>query len=185
MSWVIGFDLSLTAPAACVLPLDWRPGNWKDVGSWLFKPPAPRNDDLVGQLKRYDEIARWAAAVIGDCHGKGPRHCFVENYGFSKNNTAASRIMESGGITRMEVWRRYRFVLQPVAQNTARKLFLGKLPAAKKGEKLKRPIKDIIQDVLFNKCKAPKSWDDNQADAWVIANWGLSEVGGRCLTLAR
>ena len=50
-TWVLGFDLSLTAPAAVALPLDWRPGDWKRVKSWLIKPIAPKTDDTRGNSR--------------------------------------------------------------------------------------------------------------------------------------
>jgi hypothetical protein len=175
--WVIGFDLSLTAPAAIALPTNWKPGDWKIVKAWLGKPTAPKQDDMRGRLVRYEAIAEWAVKIVGVCSSLGVRPaCFVEAYGFSKNNAQASQIMGSGEIVKLEVFRRWGALITPVAANTARKLFMGKCP--------QKDPKTHVQNALFNKCKAPKTWDENQADAFVIANWGLSEAGGKCLSLA-
>lgn len=172
--WVVGFDLSLRAPAAIALPFDWKPGDWKNIKAWLLKPPQPKQDDARGQLQRYAVIAEWAEKLVGVCVERGVKPaCFVEAYGFSKNNAQASKIMGSGEIVKLAVFKRWDIVIVPVASNTARKLFLGAVP--------KKDPKVAVQDVLFNKCKAPKSWDENQADAFVVANWGLSAVGGRAL----
>lgn len=178
LGWAIGFDLSLVAPAAVALPLDWRPGDWTRVCAWLLKTKTPENkDDLAGQARRSDEIARWAGAVVGECSSLGIRPaCFVENYGFNKNNANASRIQESGGAVKLEVWRRWGVTLTTVTASQGRKLFLGKNPSS--------DPKTHVQDALFNRCKAPKTWDENQADAFVVVNFGLSELGGMALITA-
>lgn len=176
MRWVVGFDLSLTAPAAVALPLDWRPGQWKRVKSWLSKPLTP--SDLEGQLIRYGRIASWAQHLIEDLPSEEDPACFVEEYAFSKNAKHSSALREAGGCVKLWLYERCGVVLRPVASNTARKLFLGALS----GRGL--PIKVAVQDALFNVCGAPKTWDENQADAFVIANYGLSELGGTSLTLA-
>jgi len=180
-AWVIGFDLSLTAPAAVALPLDWKPGSWKEVRAWLLKPKAPSTDDLHGQLIRYWQIAEWALAIAAKCIVAGQDggeaispDCFVEGYGFSKNNSQASRLMENGGIVKMMLFRECNIILKPVATNTARKLFLGAVP--KKDPKL------AVQQALFA-AGAPKVWEENICDAFVCCNYGLSEVGSPALML--
>lgn len=177
MMWILGFDLSLRAPAAVALPSDWKPGDWKAVRTWLLKPKQPKQDDVRGQFERYNAIAEWATKIVGMCVVRGVKpKCYVEAYGFSKNNAQASKIMGSGEIVKLEIFRRWDIIVVPVASNTARKLFLGTVP--------KKDPKIVVQDVLFNKCKAPKGWDENQADAYVVANWGLSEAGGKALIVA-
>jgi hypothetical protein len=133
----------------------------------------PKDDDLLGQMRRYDEIASW---VIGITANKVVSGVFVENYGFSQNSKAGSRIMESGGIVKFVFFKEHGWPMRPVAQNTARKLLLGKCP--------QKDVKVAVQNALFSQCKAPRTWTEDQGDAFVIANYGLSEVGGTCLTLA-
>src|ERR1700690_3603114 len=107
---VLGFDLSLTAPAAVALPLDWRPGDWKRVKAWLFKPKAPKGGDLRGQLERYELLAGGACGVVQEATGMpgAPGHYLaglaIESYAFSKNNAQASKLMELGGIVRLELF---------------------------------------------------------------------------------
>lgn len=178
-TWIVGFDFSLSAPAAVALPLDWKPGVWRRVYAWLGKPPAPKSgDDRIGQLKRYRFIADWAESVISEIARKErPKiiNAWREDYGFNKNNANASKLMESGGITQLAVWEKHALVIPAVTASSARKLFLGENP--------REDPKIRVQDTLFNKCKAPKTWDENQADAFVVANWGLSEAGGVALAL--
>lgn len=173
-AWVLGFDLSLTAPAAVALPIDWKPGDWGRAKAWLLKTKAPSSsDDEVGQLNRYAQIALWAAGVVGGCSKLGARpQVFVEAYGFRKNNASASRIMEAGGITKLEVFKRWGVTMTTVNASQARKLLLGFNPP--KDPKL------VVQDVLFNRAGAPKTWDENQADAFVVCQFGLAELGGKC-----
>jgi hypothetical protein len=175
--WCIGFDLSLSAPAAVALPLDWTPGDWARCKSWLGKPPTPKNqDDLRGQLDRYDAIASWAVNAVRETLEWQPATTeldgFVEAYGFSKNNASASRIMESGGVVKMRLYEKFGLVLTPVTSSETRKLLLGFNP-----RKPKYDAKVVIQDALFNRAGAPKTWDDNQCDAFAVANFGLSNLG--------
>lgn len=181
--WIIGFDLSLSAPAAVALPLDWRPGHWKRVKSWLGRPPLPENqDDLEGQAERSIAIAHWASDCIKDLGAMPKTHvrAYVESYGFSKNNAHASRVMESGGHVRAHLYQRYKIVLHGVASSEARKLTLGFNP-----RKPAHDAKVVVQDTVFNKFGGPKKWDENQCDAYLIAQFGLSEEGGKILAMSR
>jgi hypothetical protein len=179
-AWVIGFDLSLRAPAAVALPKDWRPGDWKSVRAWLLKTKAPEDGaDQIGQMKRYLEISDWAVEVVGLIFKRSSRiSLYVEDYGYSKNNKNAAHIMESGGIVRADIWRRFGVPMTNVSASHARKLAFGFNP--------RRPAYDpkvFIQDTVFNTFKAPKAWGENECDAFLIAQAGLSDLGGLILTL--
>ena len=176
--WVIGLDLSLTAPAGVALPLNWRPGDWRAVKWWLDHPKAPKNDDRRGQLERYAHIAAWVREVVWATVGvtRGPpgsdlAGCYIEQYAFSRNNSQASRLMELGGIARMKL---FGLDVVPATVNTspARKLLLGKVPRSDQ--------KIAVQRFLFD-AGAPKAWEENICDAFVVANYGLSECGGVAL----
>jgi hypothetical protein len=179
--WVVGFDLSLTAPAAVALPLDWHPGTWKHVKAWLGRPPTPKGqDDLKGQLDRYIAIAQWASDCVrelGPASSKAIR-CYVENYGFSANTANASRIQESGGAVKILLYQRFGLVLQPVTSSAARKLTLGFNP-----RRPKHDPKVAVQSAVFS-FGAPKTWGENECDAFLVAQFGLSEEGGKILTLS-
>lgn len=176
--WILAFDLSLKAPAAVALPRDWRPGDWKRVKSWLARPKVPEGGDLTGEVQRYMAIAEWAEGVISDViRGQHAQevHAYVEAYGFKKNNSWASRLMESGGVVKATVYMRHAMILTPVNASTARKLLLGKLPRSDQ--------KIAVQRAVFA-AKAPKTWEENICDAFVVCNFGLSEMGGVAMTLA-
>lgn len=169
VSHIVGFDLSLTAPAAVAIPVDWKPGDWKRVKSWLLKPLSPKSDDLAGQFKRYKVILSWIEGIISGSIFIGA--AFIEQYAFSRNNSQASKLMELGGCARLKMYDR---CLVPVTVNTsqARKLMLGKVP---KGDQ-----KLAVQRYLFD-AGAPKDWEENICDACCVANYGLSECGGTAL----
>lgn len=182
VGWCIGFDLSLTAPAAVALPLDWRPGDWRRMRHWLAKPPAPPSDDLKANLDRYLMIASWAEDAVADVRSLGrgrltPTHVFVEAYGFSRNTASGSRIMESGGIVKARLFERFGLVMRPVVASSARKFFLGFNPTRPKYNP-----KVEVQDGLF-RCKMPHKGAD-VADAMLVANYGLTELHRPGLSIA-
>jgi hypothetical protein len=178
-TWVLGFDLSLTAPAAVALPLDWRPGDWKCAKAWLAEPPAPEGqDDLAGQFERYIFIAEWAVRCLKDLGPRGNVIGYIEAYGFNKNNANASRLQESGGHVKAILYQRCGLILQPVTSSEARKLTLGFNP-----RKPDYDAKFEVQNAVFNKFKAPRSWDENQCDAFLCCQVGLAAVGGKILSL--
>jgi hypothetical protein len=175
-AWVIGFDLSLTAPAAVVLPQDWKPGDWKRVRAHWCKPTAPKSSaDLHGQLKRFGEIAQWAISVVASLPRKDVE-AYVEDYGYHQGMVAA--IKESGGIVKHELFVNFQLVLQPVTSSEARKLSLGFNP-----RKPKHDAKVVVQDTVFNKFGAPKTWTEDVCDAFLIAQFGLADRDGKILML--
>ena len=177
---VIGFDLSLTAPAAVALPIDWRPGDWKRVQSWLLKPKAPKGDDVRGQIERYMIIATWACDVVAQATGipGAPGHyragCAIEAYAFSRNNAQASKLMELGGVVRVGLFTACGIVPETVATSSARKLLLGKVP--------KSDQKIAVQRALYA-AGAPKEWEENICDAFCCCHLEFSNVGGIALLL--
>ena len=176
--WIIGFDLSLTAPAAVALPLDWRPGSWRRVEAEVIRPPPPGSaDDLVAQQRRYITIAGWAVGFVS--RFSGTRHLFRESYGFNQNTANGSRLMESGGIACCDIYRRYKLAVRPVAASSARKFLLGFNPSKRTGHDAKVEVRAALY-----KAGASKKWDDNICDAFVVANFGLTEVGAVGLSVA-
>ena len=183
-AWIVGFDLSLTAPAAVALPLNWKPGDWKQMRACHIAPKAPKGDDVRGRLDRYILISEWAPAVI-EALGV-PRHkmptavkVYVEDYGYSRSNAQASKVMESGGVVKVELYKRLGLTMTPVSSSEARKLTLGFNP-----RKPKHDAKVVIQDTIFNKFGAPKTLTEDECDALIVVQFGLSQEGGKILTLS-
>lgn len=173
---MIGFDLSLTAPAACYLPNDWVPGDWAAAQVYHIAPRAPKNDDLRAQMSRYAEISEWAVQLAAR-HGISITGVWIEGYAFNMNNSQASRLMELGGAVRVALYSRLGLLSQTIAPSAARKVFFGnrKLP--------KSNVKQAVQLALFNEAGAPKTWTEDEADAFICCNAGLSRVGGLPLIL--
>jgi hypothetical protein len=188
MSYVVGFDLSLKAPAAVALPLDWRPGDWKHVKAWLGKPPTPDSKaDYAGRMARYAWLAGWASSCVRDLGSNRIKlHAFVEQYAFSKDTNTASQIIGAGEFTKYKLWDAFRLELVPLVAAHCRKVVLGANP--RRGFNgigtSKDAVKVYIQDTIFNHFGAPKTWKgDNECDAFIVASTGLSELGGKILSL--
>jgi len=181
-AWIIGFDLSLAAPAAAAIPIGWKPGSWRKVETSIIKPPSPATDDIEGQFKRYITIAAWAIGFVGRFAGgaRGTARVFRESYGFNQNTKNGSRIMESGGVVCCDLYRRFGCVVRPVAASSARKFLLGFNPSKRTGHDAKVEVRAALY-----KAGASKKWDDNICDAFVVANFGLTEVGTVGLTVAK
>lgn len=176
MSYVLGLDLSIRAPAAVALPLNWRPGSWRQVRTWaLSTTPPSSSTDTLGRLRRYDEVSMWALGIITELGRANVRKVIAEDYAFTRNITSTTPLRESGGIVKYRLWRQFGIVVDTVPSTKARKLFLGKLPRA--------DVKLVVQDKLFNVCGAPKTWTEDVCDAFVVAQYALSECGGKVLTL--
>ena len=171
----LGFDLSLTAPAAVALPHDWRPGDWKSVKFWLLKTKDPKNGaDTRGQYARYIQIVDWAQGIAKET--KTPPIYFIEGYGFRKNNAQASKLMELGGAVRVRLYEACGMIATVVSSSSAREILLATVP--QKDQKI------AVQLALFNRGGAPKTWEENICDAFVVANFGLTEFGVQALSLA-
>ncbi len=170
--WALGFDLSLMAPAAVAIPLNWRPGDWGRVRTWLLKPKAPKNDDTNAQLVRCAEIRTWAGRIVGETGA--PNSYAVEAYAFHKNNSQASRLMELGGAVRIHAYDKWGAIPVVIAASSARKTLFGKNPMS--DPKLR------VQ-VALDRAGAPKAWEENICDAFVIANHMLGELGGTSIFL--
>ena len=193
MKFALGFDLSLTAPAAVALPLDWRPGDWQRARSYLLKPQAPKTDDTRGQYVRYAEIADWAYNVVDDCGaGDGDTYA-IEQYAFSRNNAQASRLMELGGVVRMRLFQEWALVATVVAASSARKLLLGKVPRSDQKiavqvalYKAGAPLDPKLVEGRVKRPRhaTPGKWEENVCDAFVCSNFLLAELGGKVLGVA-
>jgi hypothetical protein len=173
--WVLGFDLSLTASACVALPIDWRPGDWRSVRTFLLKTKTVKDGDVAGQLLRYVLTSNWAHDCIEKAtsmplgSGHAVAGCFIAGYVWATPWT-----MELGGFVRVRMWDETGVVPQTVCATSARTFLLG----ARSGG-------TALRDALLNRGKAPKTWSEGVCSAMAVANFGLSESGGTALTLHR
>ena len=169
---VAGLDLSLRCPAVCVIPEGWKVGDWKTLRCESF-PTDPLGYDVgtpEGSIERIDYVIEKVRGVVG-----GVERIFVEQYAFSRSSSSTTKLAELGGAIRWAYWVADPWrVLRTVTASQARKLLLGKLP--QKGAKV------AVQAALYANGAPFKN--DDECDAYCIANFGLSESGYPHLTLA-
>lgn len=169
MTYVVGFDLSLRAPAACRIPVDWKPGDWGSVQVEHLLPVVGKNASIDQKLRRYITIRDWVAHLVY-------RHSiWIEGYAFRAMNGSA--LIELGGVVRVAILEQSGKAPNIIPAAAARKLFFGKRKLPRSDQKT------VVQTALFNEMKAPPLWTEDEADAFIIANYGLSQVGGTAAVL--
>lgn len=175
----IGLDLSLTAPAACLIPPRWRLGYWWSLDVVAWDPPGDMLDEqarirrVEWIVDRVDEFVAKAALRVVVGHAAPPA-IFIEGYAFSRSSSSVTKLAELGGAVRVDL-RRRGFVARSVTASAARKLLLGRLP--------KREAKNATHGAL-RAAGVPPAWSGDVLDAFVVANFGLTELGLPALTLA-
>lgn len=175
--YVLGIDPSLTRSAAVIIPPDWELGDWKALRftSYGEEPPDRKGLDVLSYERERIERMRRTADVLVEFASKTPGRLrgFVEGYGYNMGGAGAHSLAEFGGILRSRFLSRLGLALEPVAEASARKLLLGKLPP--KDRKL------AVQ-LALGKVGAP--FNSDECDAFAIAGYGLSELGLTALSLA-
>lgn len=168
---VLGLDLSLRRPAACVIPEGWRVGDWKALHLLSFD-----GEDSHDERSHYVRIIK----IVGKmrdfmiAHGVGQEDAWVEDYAYSRHSSSVTKLAELGGYARCE-FLTYGRVLHAVPAASCRKLLLGKVP--REGQK------QAVQDA-FRHVGAPFAEDGDLCDAVAVANYGMSEQGRVALCLA-
>lgn len=169
---VVGLDLSLTAPAACLIPSGWQIGDWADLEVAAWSPPAPEEPDNLDAL--YRRLSWITSAVVEFCARRARPVVAVEQYAFSRSSSSVTKLAELGGCVRVALWQD-GIVARPLVAASARKLLLGKLP--------RKGAKDATQIALWG-AGCPKAWSGDVLDAFACANLALSDLGVPALTLA-
>lgn len=197
---VIGLDLSLKRPAAVCIPAGWKIGDWDELDWWAGDevPGVDDHGDDVGRCKRLIWISDQVLNFV--INRNVSHHVFAEDYAFSQSGPTARKLAENAGVTRVELYR-YGRVMRTVVAASARKLLLGKCP--QQDQKLivqaalyraGAPVSEKIVRKYVPEYRAPKIgghprpgrglWGEDECDAFVVANWGRSEIGLTGLSLA-
>jgi Holliday junction resolvasome RuvABC endonuclease subunit len=169
VSTVAGFDLSLRASAAVVLPPDWSPGDWSTVRSMICGRALTKGATEHDRIERVRFIAEELIAFVVKA---GASDVFIEAYSYSKGNQA-HQLGELGGVVRLEL-RRAGLNVHVVPLASARRLLLGKVP------------RSDAKVAVFSALRAA-GWNvgsTDEADALCVASFGLTELGRPGLSLA-
>lgn len=164
---VLGIDLSLTGLGLCAVPTDWDL-RWERVvctslGINLEKGASAQ--DLVRRRRMLaEDVARWASR-------RNATHAWVEMYPMGGRVFNLDKLAELGGVVKDRLADIGLYV-DPVAETTARKLLLGEAPPGRK-----QMVFSLLQQM------GGRFEDTDQADAFTIANYGLSELGAPCIAL--
>lgn len=164
---VIGLDLSLQSAGLCAIHLPWAPGDWARVRTKCVQAPKSR-------IARLLEIEDAVMAFVKE--QPEPRHVFIEGYSFGSAHRA-HHLGELGGVVRRALFcEAFGYITlheQDVPSATWRKLLLGKVPRA--------DAKVLTHQALL---AAGLDRSGDELDAFGVANWGITELGGVALSLA-
>ena len=167
---VLGLDLSLRCSAAVVIPPYWRTG-WKSLTTMTvgkeLKADATESDRLDRIVFIMERIGEFALK-------HGVTHAFVEQYAFSQGTSHAHALGELGGLVKVRLHLAHIGVATVVASQ-ARKFLFGKMPA--KGAKKVAVAQLKTMGAEFD--------TEDEYDAFVVANYGRSELGMTALALPR
>jgi Holliday junction resolvasome RuvABC endonuclease subunit len=161
---ILALDLSLRGAGFVSYPLDWDGKDWdaiprKTYGEKLSKEATPQMK--VGRLVRI------AKEVLAFAEIFQPVEAFVEHYAF--NSHPNLELGEIGGVVKHQLTTQRGLVPTPVVASSARKVLMGTVP--------RQGAKDATRAYL-KKIGMPASWTDDEADAFVIANYAASSLGG-------
>lgn len=167
---VVGLDLSLRSAAAVALPIDFHDGlRWDRVRHVSSGYPLPKT---ASELQRAGRIRTVRDDVLTFVRGTDATEVWMEEMAFSRSGAMAREIAGMTWVVRL-VLMDAGYTLRVVTASAARKVFLGH---ARKG------AKQLAQQALSD-IGAPFADCDDTCDAFVIANYAASELGGRALML--
>jgi Holliday junction resolvasome RuvABC endonuclease subunit len=151
-----------------MIPAGWELGHWPSLETLSFETwPGETEADKADRL--LDISNRMLNFVLAG----SVKNVFVENYAFSRSSSSVTKLAELGGAIRV-LFRMRDLVLRPVVASSARKLLLGKLP--------RKNAKVAVQQALY--AHGALFHNDDECDAYVVANFGMSELGLTAMSLA-
>lgn len=167
MTIVLGLDLSLKAPAACMVDAAWKPGDWSKAHmTW-----STRKTEHTG-VERLIEIRAWLARFCSQgVNLHVPTHCYVEQYAFGASGRVA-QLGEGCGVVQAMLWEKFDVRCEMVVASSARKTLLGTIHKADLGG---ADVKDYVSAQV---AKMGAQFDTQDAiDAFVVANHGRMLLG--------
>ncbi len=178
-SSIVGLDLSLTAAAACAIPLDWdkKKHRLKLVRmlrtGYDLKKDATQRDRVQRMSSIREDIFEFVREVQGHV-------VFIEDHAYAAQSTAnASQIVELTGAVKVDLFENWGTVVMPIPSMTARKIMLQKLPSPKTTREKVKPF--TLRNV--RRLGGPAlEWTDDEIDAFVVANAAYMKVGCTALS---
>jgi hypothetical protein len=177
----VGLDLSLRQAAAVSIPLRWDllGFDWKHVRSCVAGYSLEKNATAAEKVRRLAHIAEVITKFVNQqgngAVGLGPArgiHVYMERYAFSRPHQA-HQLGEVGGVVKLGLFQAGH-VAESVNIQEGRKLLLGKVP--RKDQKLITWQKVLEMGATFE--------TQDEGDAFVVANFALSELGSPALSCA-
>lgn len=168
---ILGMDLSLRSTGAVVLPAGWAPG------PNMFDVPSSNHGYELKNPTHQDRLVRNATIVRGllaFAREHKVTHAFVEDHAYGLSGQQGVVLAELTGAVKVVFLRMLGLGVVPLNQSIVRKYFLGKLPRDGRAIATHRALRDI---------GCP--WEDSdRGDAYLVANFGRTELGLPGLTMA-
>lgn len=163
--YVLGLDLSLRGAAAVLVPAPWDL-DFSRVLSMRVGASLTRGASEIDRDARCKMIASEIATF---CIGREVGAAFVEGYSFGSPMNA-HQLGELRGVVRRMLVDRFGFAAMPVPPHSARKFFFGSKPSMRS---------DMLKDFILESVNATgaKFATHDEADAFLVANFGLTEIG--------
>lgn len=174
---VLGLDLSIASPAACLLSDRWTPGDWTQVTTVCWPSPP---DASAHRLLRVRRTAEAVVELVRQSWRRGDPgakvHAFVEGYSFGSAQRA-HHLGELGGVVRDRLLDLSWVELHPdVPSASWRRYLLGKVPS--------KDAKAVTHAALHSIWHGRPDPTGDELDAFGVANYGWSELGRVGVTLA-
>jgi Holliday junction resolvasome RuvABC endonuclease subunit len=167
---VLGLDLSLRGAGLVAVPVDWG-GNWTRIDRATVGHPLHRD---ASDADRIGRLVRLSGEIVAFAERYGCMTAAVEQYSFTSRHAHAHSLGELGGVVKVLLTSRVGIPVESVPAASARKLLLGRVP--------RKDVKAHTRAAL-TRMGLPAAWGDDEADAFVVANWVLAGLGGSALAV--
>lgn len=172
---VLGIDASLTSTGLCAIPLDWDL-DWRKLRCLTIKRSLTKVASERERIERMQSIALDVRTFAVAVHATA---VWIEDLP-SGRAFHIPQLAELRGFIRAELARdlQLRLFVERANQSQIRKLLLGKLPPSERKQAVAAAL-----DLMTAECPIQPFDNGDERDAFVVANWGLSEMAAPCVAL--
>lgn len=172
---VLGIDASLTSTGLCAIPLDWDL-RWNRICAHTIKRSLTSAATERERIERMQSIAVEIRCFAVEVHATA---VWIEDLP-SGRAFHIPQLAELRGFIRAELARdlQLRLFVERANQSSIRKLLMGKLPQSDR----KKAVAAVL-DCMTAECPIQPFSNGDERDAFVVANWGLSELAAPCIAL--